>query len=82
MGRRPDPYVSELKAALRGYLDEALLSEYGIVLSADTSSYVLNLLKQVKREQPRWADLIVRPGTELFEIWLIKKEALDGAQET
>ncbi len=82
MGRRPSPKVAELKAQLRHFLDEALAQPIGLVIHADALQYVLRIAKQVKKEEHRWSALMVRPGTELDEIWLIKKEPDVGSEKT
>lgn len=75
MGRRPDPAVAELKAQLRIYLDEALSLPIGLVLHADAYQYTLRIAKQVKKEEFRWDALLIRPGEELDEIWIMQKSA-------
>lgn len=74
MGRRPDPKVAELKADIRNYLDEALDLPFGLVFHADSQKYVLSIAKQVKTEDQRWTGLIVRPGEDAGEIWIVRKE--------
>ena len=81
MGRRPDPSVAELKASLRTYLDEALSLPIGLVLHADAKQYVLRIAKQVKAEELRWSALYIRPGDELNEVWIIRKDAEIAPQE-